>query len=136
MTLDELRKESFFQQLSEGQQRFVIARCEGRNPKEAAKTAWECKTDESAAAMAHKALKNANIVWLINRFLGVSVSRRVPTQEELAAWNWEKAQSVNDPALAIKYAQNVARIMGYETRPADPAPPKPTANDGNELFEL
>lgn len=135
MTLDELRKEGFFQQLSEGQQNFVIARCSGKSSKEAAKTAWACTTDDSATSMARKAMKNANVTWLINKFLGVSAARRVPTAEELAAWNWEKAQSCDDPAVAIKFAQNVAKILGYEQKAADPIG-KPAPEDGDEAFDL
>jgi hypothetical protein len=135
MTTDELKRESFFQQLSDGQQKYVLARCSKKSKMEAAREAWNCQTDDSAKAMAYKAEKNANITWLINKFLGVGASRRVPTAEELAAWNWEKATSVGDPDLAIKFAQNVARIMGYEQRPAVAAlPTKPPVDDSDDDY--
>lgn len=134
MTLDELKQEGFYQQLSEGQQKFVMARCGGAEKKEAAKIAWSCTTDASATTMAHKAMKNANVKWLINSFLGTGAANRVPSAEELAAWNWEQATRAGmDPALSIKFAANVSKIMGYETRPGE-APPKPPADDGDEEF--
>jgi hypothetical protein len=135
MTLDELRKEGFFHQLSEGQQKFVIERCSGKKNIEAAKAAWNCESDASANTMANRAMKNANVKWLINKFLGIGAAKRVPTAEELAAWNWEKAQSVNiPPELAIKFAQNVAKIMGYESKPVEKTPESP--DDGDEEFNL
>lgn len=135
MTIDELRQESFFRQLSEGQQKFVIARCEGSDPKTAARAAWTCATDASATSMANKATKNVNIKWLIGRFFGKGAGSRIPTQEELAAWSWEKAQTVSDPALAIKYASTVADILGYRVRPMEPVA-KQAPDDGSDLFEL
>ena len=134
MTVDDVKKESFFQQLSDGQKKFVLERCSGRDNKNAAKLAWSCKTDASAISMANKAMQNANIKWLVNRFFGVGASHRVPTAEELAAWNWDKAQSCGDPALCIKFADNVAKIMGYLTRAAEP-PARQVPDDGNEEFE-
>ncbi len=137
MTIEEVQKESFYQQLSDGQQKYVVARCGGKDRIEAAKSAWACTTKDSAKAMASKTDRNANVAWLLNRFLGVGAARRVPTKEELAAWNWEKAQRVEDPGLSIKFAQNVARIMGYEQRPAETTPPPtPRPNDGDEPFDL
>lgn len=135
MTLDELKQESFFQQLGEGQQKFVIAQCSGADRKTAAKTAWACTTDASATSMAVRAMKNANVKFLIAKFFGKTAAHTVPSQSELAAWNWAKAQSCEDPALAIKFASNVADILGYKVRPMDPTI-KPPADDGAEEFDL
>lgn len=133
MTLDELKRESFYQALSDGQKKFVIARCSGSDLKTAAKEAWACMSDASATAMANKVMKNANVSWLINKFLGVGASRCSPTQREMGDWLWEKAQGCTDPKLALSYATLFCDISGYKTKPADPTI-KPTADDGDEEY--
>jgi len=55
-----------FAQLSEQQRAFVKAMCEnGWDKISAAHTAWACKDDKSAAAMADRALRNPRISQII-----------------------------------------------------------------------
>lgn len=133
MTLDELKKESFYQQLTDGQKTYVVERCQGKNRIEAAKTAWTCKDDASARAMANKREKNANVTWLINKFLGVGASRCSPDIDELRDWLWEKSKGCDDPKVAYDYVKLFVEVSGYKTKPTDPAvKPPPSRDDSND----
>lgn len=137
MTIDELKRESFYQQLSDGQQKYVLARCGGKDRLEAAKAAWNCSTGASAKAMAYKADQNVNINWLISRFLGVGAARRTPDREELIAYFWDRMQKNNcSDADAYRMGLAIADLSAYRTKPTEAKPNETRPDDGNEPFSL
>lgn len=137
MTIDELKKDSFFQQLTDGQKTFVTERCSGKEAVEAAKVAWKCTTDESAKAQARRALKNPGIKLLLGKFFNIGPNRCIPLREDLISVLWERVQRGQcEDADLHKMVMCIAELGGFRTKPADPAPPPAAPDDGDEEFAL
>lgn len=136
MTIDELRKDSFFQQLTKGQQSFVVERCAGKDDIEAAKASWVCSTNDSAKAQARRALTNPGVKLLLGKFFNIGPNRCVPLREDLIGVLWQRIQKNSaDDGDITDMVKVIAELAGYKTKPAEPVTPPPPS-DGNEEFAL
>lgn len=132
MNIDDIKRHSNYKQLSPQQQVFVIARCEGKEKIEAAKEAWNCKSDESAEASANRALRNPRIEWLLGKFYG---DAPVPTREELVSDLYRRAKGMGDREYVAAF-QLITEIMGWKFKPAE-APAQATSEASmDEDFEI
>jgi hypothetical protein len=133
MTKNEVKTHPAFLRLSDADQRFVSELLENGNDKRAAAHAtWQCKSDASADALANKTCRKASVKYLMDAYLGVDVTKTIPSRDELAAFAWSKAQKAPSDGDAHKWASMVSQVMGYNTKPADPNEankPEPAAED-------
>jgi hypothetical protein len=140
MTKNEVKTHPAFLRLSDADQRFVSELLENGNDRRAAAHAtWQCKSDASADALANKTCRKVSVKYLMDEYLGVDVTKTIPTRDELAAFAWSKAnkQGVSD-GDAHKWVSVVSQVLGYNTKAQDaPQPDKPDAptDDSNEPFE-
>lgn len=133
MTLEELQKESLFALLTKQQREFVAQRCLGEDKISAAKAAWNCTTDESAAAMANRAERNGNIRWLIQEFHGGNL----PTAEDVKKLIWKTALAAEDIKDRLKALELYAKISGMHQADVSVTPPTPgnEPDDSDEPFD-
>lgn len=132
MTIEEIQKHNFYTGLSQNQKTYVVARCLGKSKIDAAKESWTCANDESAAASANRAERNANIDWLIKEFNGGNL----PTKEDAIKLAWGIAMTATEMKHRIDALKLVANISGFESAPpAAPTAPQEKKDDGEELFD-
>ena len=118
MTLSDVVANPLYSRLTQQQQAFVTAICTNGNDKlAAAKTAWACSDDKSAATMANRALRKPAIAKLVGIYFGERVERI--TREELLGHLAKRATDANRDDTAFKYFELIAKIEGWLTKPAE-----------------
>lgn len=136
VTPAELRSHPYYAKLNERQTLFVDALIENGNDRiAAAHAAWKCSSDESARSMAHKAMKNEAVAFLVDQYYGGDPARQRFSRDQALEFAAQKARSAADLKLALDYLRLIAAMEGWLTKAAEKAPEAPT-DDSQEAFEL
>ena len=135
MTLSQLKEDSKFLRLTDKQKTFVLVFCETNGDKvKAAHTAYDCKSDESALAMAYSALRNPVIKAIVTQFVEI-VSNRY-TKDELLDKLGSHLRNCKDDEAILKYAALISKLEGWEVKPASTPPGDPQSSDEEKIRQL
>ena len=99
-----------FKSLSEKEQRFVLARVEGKNQTQAAKEAFECGTDGSARSLGSQLAKNEDIQKAVSEIMqeeGLTRRNRVKVLKEHVY--------AKDPNVSLKALDQTWKLEGLYT---------------------
>lgn len=137
MTPDEIRSHPLFAKLNERKQTFINTLLTNANNKiAAAHAAWKCNGDESARTLAHRALQDEAVAFLVESYFGKDPSRIQFTREQALEFASKKARAADDPKLALDYLKLIVQMNGWLCKPADVAATPPIKDDGDDPFEL
>lgn len=123
MTIEELKsRPDFVVGLGEQQKDFTVAFCtNGADKLAAAKTAYNCTTEQSAITTANRALSHPTIKRLVADFY--NVTEESGSKEALAALLWKRLNDGNtDQKCWLPIANLYAEVKGFKTErvPAEP----------------
>ena len=107
MTVEEVVNAPEFAQLSPGEQKFLQALAEGEDKLVAAKKAWSCKDNTSAAAQANRALRKIRRIR----------NRTILTQDEALGILSATVRQSTKPADIFKGVQIISDIRGWSKNP-------------------
>ena len=135
MTLSQLKEDSKFLRLTEKQQKFVLAFCEsGGNKIKAGHAAYECKSDDSAQAMAYSALRNPVIKALVTEFVEIVPERF--TKDELLDRLGGCLRRCTDDEKILKYAGMISDLEGWKIKPTTTPVDPGAKSDEEKIREL
>jgi hypothetical protein len=79
----------------------------------------EAQGDDSARAMASKALDHPNVAYLVEQYFGADPQRQAFTRESALQHAAEKARKATDEKVALDYFRLVIEMEGWRVKPAE-----------------
>jgi hypothetical protein len=101
----------------------------------AAHAAWSCTTDESARALASRALTNEHVAFLVESYFGKDPEKVAFSRQAALDFAAKKARNSKDDKLALDYMKLIVAMEGWLVKPADKVQ-QPKHDDSNEEFTL
>jgi hypothetical protein len=138
MTPDEVKNHPLFKKLTDAQQTFVAELiANGDDKVKAGHKAWKCNSDDSARALANRAMKNPNIAWLVDSYFESDPESMAFTRETALSFAAKKARTASDPKMALDYFKIAVEMEGWRVKPAEqPIPLEVKLDPANDTITI